>query len=188
MPDAMLEVMRHRLAQGWSNRSRYVFAWSLVRTGQAAQALFELQAIDRAALDGTAVANCYILEGRASLQLSQEIIAIECFKLAVAKIRTTPRVDFDVYANARLGHGIALTALGKYLQAERVLVNACRLSMKASEATRMKVYHAMAALARARGHHFEAFAYLLHRHKIALGASRDVVLHAETLVEPCRGK
>ena len=117
------------------------------------------------------------------LQLNHADDAIECFKLAMRKIKSTPLVDYDVYANAKIGHGVALTTLGKYLQAERTLLDACRLATKAAQPTLMKAYHATASLSSARGNHFQAFAYLLRRHKIALRSSRDVVLHAETLVE-----
>jgi len=143
-----------------------------------------LRKIDRATLDATTLANCLVLEGRALLQLNQADDAAACFKRAVEKIKRVPAVDHDVYANAKIGLGIALATLGKDLQAERTLLDACRLATKAAQPTLMKAYYAIAtSLYSARGNHFQAFAYLLHRHQIALRSSGDIVLHAETLVE-----
>ena len=57
------------------------------------------------------------------------------------------------------------------------------MGVHASGSTLMKAYRANANLLSAQGNYIEAWAFLLRRHKLALQASKDAVLHAETLAE-----
>jgi hypothetical protein len=94
-----------------------------------------------------------------------------------------PLIDIDVYANAKIGLGLVYIQLAKYGQAENVITDAARMGAHASGSTLMKVYRAKANLSSALSQHIEAWAFLLRRHKFALQASKDPVLHAETLAE-----
>jgi hypothetical protein len=94
-----------------------------------------------------------------------------------------PLIDIDVFANAKIGLGLVYTRLAKYGKAEDAISDAARMGVHASGSTLMKAYRAEANLLSAQGKYIEAWALLLRRHKLALRASKDVVLHAEALAE-----
>ena len=184
-PDAMTEVLRNSLAHSWSARKHYCFTWALVRAGRTEEALANLRTLDHAALGPSSTANCHVLEGRVLLQLQHTDAALRCFQRAVRKIEDLPipLIDIDVYANAKIGLGLVYIQLAKYGKAENVITDAARMGAHASGSTLMKVYRAKANLSSALSQHIGAWAFLLRRHKFALQASKDPVLHAETLAE-----
>jgi tetratricopeptide (TPR) repeat protein len=184
-PEAMMEVLRNSLAHNWNARKHYCFTWALVRAGRAEEALANLRTLDHAALGPSSAANCDILEGRALLQLLRTKEALRCFQRAVRKVEGLPMplIDIDVFANAKIGLGLVYTQLAKYGKAEDAISDAARMGVHASGSTLMKVYRAKANLVSAQGHHIEAWAFLLRRHKLAIQASKDAVLHAESIAE-----
>ena len=183
----MCAVLRHSLMRHWTPRAHYCYTWGLVRARRAAEALLQLGNIDHAALEHEpgSVANCFVMKGRALLLLGKTEDAVDAFQRAAREIAKSPRqlVDVEVLINAKIGLVYAHTKQAKYLLAQREATDASKLCQLASAFTTMKVYHAISVLASAQGNHVQAFAFLLRRHKIALEASKDVVYHAETLVE-----
>ena len=186
-PDAMCAVLRLSLMRHWTPRAHYCYTWGLVRARRAAEALLQLGSIDHAALEHEpgSVANCFVMKGRALLLLGRTEDAVDAFQQAAREIAKSQRqvVDVEVLTNAKIGLVYAHTKQAKYLHAQREATDASKLCQLASAFTTMKVYHAISVLASAQGNHVQAFAFLLRRHKIALEASKDVVLHTETLVE-----
>ena len=184
-PTAMMEALRNSLAHNWNARKHYCFAWALVWAGRAEEALANLRTLDHSALGPSSAANCDILEGRALLQLLRTEAALRCFQRAVRKIEGLPMplIDIDVFANAKIGLGLVYTQLAKYGKAEDAISDAARMGVHASGSTLMKVYRAKANLVSAQGQHIEALAFLLWQHKLAVQASKDAVLHAETLAD-----
>ena len=185
LPGAMCAVLRTSLMRHWTPKAHYCYAWALVRARRAAEALLQLTCIDHTALESEpgCVANCFVMEGRALLQLNRADEAVKAFERALTKVQPSQLVDVDVLVNAKVGLVYAHTELAKYKEAHREVTDASKLCELAAVSTVMKVYHANAALATARGRHFQAFAFLLGRHKMVLSSSRDCVFHAETLAE-----
>ena len=186
-PEAMMQVIRRALALSWAQRKHYCYCWALVRAGHAETALVELRSIDDNAFEDepSVRATCHVLTGRALLQLQRIVEALRSFQQAVMRLEVLPcpLIDVNVFANAKIGLGVAYTKIANYVRAGRALAEALKLSAVGSHATLMKAYQSSALLANAQGLHLQAWGLLLKRHKIALEISRDIVLHAETLAE-----